>query len=231
MKKFRSVYVVALALLWPLSQAVLAAEFNHDEFNGVWRIAEPVHALRAADGSAPPLLPEAQRIYDERRRGLEGGDRMLDRTSWCAAAGLPRLLTEAQPFEIMVDRRQVGFFFQWNRWVRLVDMSGAELELYYPLSMGIPSGKWEGDTLVVRSMGLMHETFMDASGLPHSDNLVMTERLRLRDADTLENHIHFEDPETFTRPWETVLVYKRQHNARLREDVCLDNIKQGLPAI
>jgi len=210
---------------------LLAAEFAREDLSGVWLIENPVTTLRTSNGETPPLLPEAQAVYEQHQAMRRDGDPYFDRTTWCAAAGVPRLLLTPHPFEIMVDKRQVGFFFEWNRWVRLVDMSGAELELYYPLSLGVPSGHWEDDnTLVVNTVGLMKETLMDDSGLPHSDDLVMTEHLRLVDADTLENRIRFEDPNTFSRPWETVVTYRRQPG-RLQEDVCLDRIKQGQPPI
>jgi hypothetical protein len=76
----------------------------------------------------------------------------------------------------------------------------------------------------------MSQTVMDSYGLPHSDDLIMTERYRLLGDNVLENRMRFEDPETFSEPWETVVTYRRQ-SARLQEDVCLDRIKQGEPAI
>lgn len=209
-----------------------AAEPAHEALNGIWLIAEDTPALLTVDGALPPLLPEAQARYEQHQRARASGDTYFDRATWCAAVGVPRLLAANHPFEIMVDRRQVGFFFEWNRWVRLVDMSGEPLEPYYPLSLGTATGAWQEDgALVISTSGLMHETIMDHAGLPHSDELVMTETLRLLDADTLENRIRFEDPLTFSAPWEARLVYRRQHGARLQEDVCLDRIKQGLPPI
>jgi len=228
-KTIRSLLLTCFVLL-PFT--ALAAGFSKEDLNGVWLIKAAIPVLQTADGKAPPLLPEAKAVYEQHQRSRQSGDNSFDRATWCAAVGLPRLLLEARPFEIMVDRRQVGFFFEWNRWVRLVDMSGAELELYYPLSLGVPSGHWEKDnTLVVQTRGLMHENIMDHAGLPHSDQLVMTESLRLRDANTLENRIHFEDPLTFSQAWETVVTYQRQKGARLQEDVCLDRINQGGAAL
>ncbi len=224
-KPMRTLLLSCLALL-PITSA--AAGFAREDLNGVWLIKGAITALQTADGKAPPLLPAAKAVYEQHQRSRQSGDSSFDRATWCAAVGLPRLLLEARPFEIMVDRRQVGFFFEWNRWVRLVDMSGAEPELYYPLSLGVPSGHWENDnTLVVQTKGLMHENIMDHAGLPHSDKLVMTEHLRLRDANTLENRIRFEDPQTFSQAWETLVTYQRQRGARLQEDVCLDRINQG----
>ena len=224
--------LLLLAVAFGLATTLQAADFSREEFNGIWLIDEEVDTLLTSAGEQPPLLPEALAAYEKNMQDRQSGDPYFDRTTWCASPGVPRLLLTAHPFEIMVDQRQVGFFFEWNRWVRLVDMSGVELELYYPLSFGVPGGHWEDDnTLVVDTVGLMHETLMDNSGLPHSDDLVMTERLRLLDADTLENRIRFEDPQTFSQAWETVVTYRRQAGTRLREDVCLDRIKQGLPPI
>jgi hypothetical protein len=221
--------ILALSLLF--GGAAQAAESTRAAFNGVWLIAEDTTALMTSDGALPPLLPEAKAVYEQHQRDRAAGNTYFDRATWCAAVGVPRLLSASHPFEIMVDKYQVGFFFEWNRWVRLVDMSGTPLEPYYPLSLGTASGEWQDDgSLVIRSSGLMHETLMDHAGLPHSDELVMTETLRLVDPDTLENHIRFEDPLTFSAPWETKLTYRRQQG-RLKEDVCLDRIKQGLPPI
>lgn len=226
---FRFVHALA-ALLF--ATAANAAEFSRESFNGVWLIAQGTPALQTLAGELPPLLPEAKALYEQHQRDRANGDTYFDRATWCAAVGVPRLLTANHPFEIMVDKRQVGFFFEWNRWVRLVDMSGAELEPYYPLSLGTATGAWQEDgSLVINTAGLMRETIMDHAGLPHSDELVMTETLQLLDADTLEIHIRFEDPLTFSAPWETKLLYHRQAGARLKEDVCLDRIKQGLPPI
>lgn len=230
MKSLLRVVTLSCLLVCPVV-SVHAADFSREDLNGVWLIEQEVTALRTAEGEEPPLLPAAKAVYEQHLEDRRNNDPYFDRATWCASPGVPRLLLVDHPFEIMVDKRQVGFFFEWNRWVRLVDMSGAELELYYPLSFGVPSGHWEEDgTLVVNTVGLMHETLMDSSGLPHSDDLVMTERLSLIDANTLENRIRFEDPLTFSRPWETVVTYRRQPG-RLAEDVCLDRIKQGLPPI
>jgi len=209
-----------------------AADDARESLNGVWLIAQDTPALLTVNGELPPLLPEARAVYEQHQRSRASGDTYFDRATWCAAVGVPRLLVANHPFEIMVDKRQVGFFFEWNRWVRLVDMSGSELEPYYPLSLGTANGTWQEDgSLVIHSTGLMRETIMDHAGLPHSDDLVMTETLRLLDANTLENYIRFEDPFTFSAPWETRIMYRRQVGARLKEDVCLDRIKQGLPPI
>lgn len=96
--------------------------------------------------------------------------------------------------------------------------------------MGLSRGKLAGDTLVVETSALRDSTLIDNSGLPHSDELKITERLRLRSADVLENRLRIEDPKTFTQPWETVVTYRRQQED-IRQDVCLDRIKAGQPPV
>jgi hypothetical protein len=96
--------------------------------------------------------------------------------------------------------------------------------------MGFPVGHWEDDTLVIRSVGLTDATVLDATGLPHSEQLTLTERLRVRSDGRLEDRMRFEDPGTFTQPWETVLTFHRDAAARVTDDVCPDRIAAGAPA-
>ena len=56
-------------------------------------------------------------------------------------------------------------------------------------------------TLVVDTVALRPETWLDPLGTPHSDALHMVERFRRPSRDTLEVEFHFDDPKTFTKPW------------------------------
>lgn len=224
--------LVALLAVQGAGLAVAADDdWTPDSLNGVWLIEQEQLELRTENGDMPPLLPAAARVYQSNRRALAEGDTYFDRATWCASPGLPRLALVAHPFEILVNPLQVAFLYEWNRWARLVDLSGADFDVLYPMSFGTAAGRFDGETLVIETRGLMSQTVMDDSGMPHSDALVMTERYRLIGDDRLENRMRFEDPETFSEPWETVVTYRRQAGARIAEDVCLDRIKQGLPAI
>jgi hypothetical protein len=223
--------VLALNTFMLARPAFAQQSFDPERLNGVWLIDEARDELRTADGSPPPLLPEARRVYEQNKASRQSGDTYFDRATWCASPGLPRLALVGHPFEIIVNPLEVAFLYEWNRWARLVDMSGAEFEVLYPMSFGTATGHFDGDVLVIETRGLMHETVMDSAGMPHSDDLVMTERYRLLGDDVLENRIRFDDPETFAAPWETVVTYRRLDGARIQEDVCLDRIKQGQPAI
>lgn len=231
MSRTRRIWLGLAAGLAGISLQGTAADWSPESFNGVWLIEQEQLELRTADGSEPPLLPAAAAAYQANRQALADGDTYFDRATWCASPGLPRLALVAHPFEIMVNPLQVAILYEWNRWARLIDMSNAGFDVLYPMSFGTASGRFEGEVLVVETRGLMDQTVMDSYGMPHSDALVMTERYRLLSDDVLENTIRFDDPETFSEPWETVVTYRRQAGARLQEDVCLDRIKRGEPAI
>ncbi|MFO7324754.1 MAG: hypothetical protein DIU62_003470 [Pseudomonadota bacterium] len=202
-----------------------------DALMGVWMPDAAPAQLLTVDGKAPPLTEEAAEVHAERLQRFTAGDTSYDQTTWCAGPGMPRILTMPYPFEIRRDGDFLAFIHGWYRWHRVVDMSGNEADPPLPLTMGFPVGSWEGDTLVIRTRGLIDVTVLDASGLPHSEEMTMTERLRVLRDGRLENRITIEDPETFSEPWETVLYFHRDPGAKVTDDVCPDRIARGEPAV
>jgi hypothetical protein len=95
---------------------------------------------------------------------------------------------------------------------------------------GTSNGHWEGDTLVAETTNISDRTLLDDL-VPHTNDLKVTERFRLVDADTLEDRMTIEDPYTFKRPWDALLTFKRQPDALFPEDVCLDRHDAHQPAI
>jgi hypothetical protein len=143
---------------------------------------------------------------------------------------MPRMLTMAYPFEIRGDAERIAFIHGWYRWFRIVDMGPGTADPPLPLTMGFPVGHWEENTLVIRTANLIDTTVMDASGLPHSEALTLTEHLRVLPDGRLEDRITIEDPENYTQPWETVLTFHRDPAARVTDDVCPDRLAAGEPA-
>ncbi|HTY94030.1 MAG TPA: hypothetical protein VMC02_09090 [Steroidobacteraceae bacterium] len=197
---------------------------------GIWVPDSAPRALLTASGKAPPLTVEASKLYDERRQRLARGDASFDPTSWCAGPGMPRILTMKYPLEIRADANRVVFIHGWYRWFRTVDLGAGAVDPPLPLTMGFPVGHWEQNTLVIRTVGLIDTTVMDASGLPHSERLTLTERLRVLPDRRLEDRITIDDPENYTQPWETVLTFHRDAAARVADDVCPDRMAAGEPA-
>jgi len=203
---------------------------GRDALLGIWMPDAAPRALLTSGGKSPPLSAEAAKLYATRRKGLAQGDASFDPTTWCAGPGMPRMLTMPYPLEIRGDDNRLVFIHGWYRWFRTVDMGAGPVDPPLPLAMGFPVGHWEGGTLVIRTVGLSDATVMDASGLPHSEQLTLTERLRVLPGGGLEDRITIDDPGTFTRSWETVLRFHRDTRARVADDVCPDRLARGEPA-
>ena len=223
---------------------------SHQLFSGVWQVESPVFAVRTPTGEEPPLQPAAAKVYHERIAARKQGDTSFDSATWCASVGMPRLMFINYPFEIMVGPKHIAFMHEWHWWARVVYLQGALTPTVRPTQananigglapiqsvmtpgpVGLSRGEWVDDKLVVKTDLLIDATPIDSAGLPHSDALKLTETLRLRSPDVLEDRIRFEDPATFTRPWETVVTYRRKPGARIHEDVCLDRLQAGEPAV
>jgi hypothetical protein len=197
---------------------------------GTWVPDSAPRALLTASGKAPPLTAAAMKVYAERRQRLAKGDASFDPTSWCAGPGMPRILTMQYPLEIRADANRVVFIHGWYRWFRTVDMGAGAVDPPLPLTMGFPVGHWEDNTLVIHTVGLIDSTVMDASGLPHSEQLTLSERLRVLPDGRLEDRITVDDPENYTQPWESVLTFHRDATAHVADDVCPDRMASGKPA-
>ena len=222
--------VVALATGASGAQDKAGPTGGQESLLGIWVPDSAPRALLTSGGKAPPLNAEASKLYAERRQRLARGDAAFDPTSWCAGPGMPRILTMQYPLEIRADANRIAFIHGWYRWFRTVDMGAGTVDPPLPLTMGFPVGHWEKDTLVIRTVGLIDTTVMDASGLPHSEQLTLTERLRVLPDGRLEDRITIDDPENYTQPWETVVTFHRDAAARVTDDVCPDRMASGAPA-
>jgi hypothetical protein len=106
-------------------------------------------------------------------------------------------------------------------------------EVPYPLSLGLSKGQWEGETLVVKTTDLSADnTLLDSAGMPRSEAMKITEKMRLLTPTTLEVRFTIDDPETFTQPWDTVVRFKKlPKGTDIKEDICLDRVDAGKPAV
>ena len=92
-----------------------------------------------------------------------------------------------------------------------------------PWWYGYSIGKWEGDTLVVQTIGFKDQGWIDEEGTPNTNAARLTERFRRLNYGTLEIEITVDDPKTFTRPWSFKLDQRLMPDTELIEFVCLEN--------
>jgi len=182
--------------------------------------------LLVPGGGEPPLNDKGRAAYQKNMAGLKDGSVIDKARRVCTPDGVPRVLATPYPFEIFqVPADQVTFLYEMNHQSRTVMMDkplpALESLITEPLYNGHSVAHWEGDTLVVQSIGFNDRTFLDATGLPHSDEMLVTERLR-KTGDQLEDVVTIHDPEFYSRDWQTRFVYRLRNDVRLEDYACND---------
>lgn len=201
------------------------------DFSGVWRLEKDMSTLQTIDGAVPPLTTWGRKEYERNQAAFARKDYSRDLTRLrCASPGAVRLMTLPYPIEFFQRPHQLTMLFEWNHHYRLVNL-GTPKTAPYELAIGISNGQWQGDTLVIRTSDLTENTLLDSSGLPHGDKTVMTERIRLLDPDRLENLVTISDAKAYKKDWSFRLTYRKTGAKSIREDVCLDRMAEGRPAI
>lgn len=201
---------------------------DRTSFYGAWQIAEPSDVILTINGETPPLLPEAAAAYARTQAAKAAGDLSWDGVQQCKFHGAVRILFETMPFEFVQDPAIIYLMSQWNREYRMIHMDVEHYDPAGPQLMGQSVGHWEGDTLVVDTIHFADgENFLDASGMPTSDQLHLVERFSVSaDGQTMTNHITIEDPAVFSQAWETEVTFARQpEGTRIVEDACVDRLK------
>jgi hypothetical protein len=114
----------------------------------------------------------------------------------------------------------VNILFEEFTTFRTIYMDRPHQEDPDPSFFGDSVGRWEGDTLVIDTIGLTTQTVVDNAGVPHSEQLHVVERLRRTGPDSLELVSTMDDPKAFTRPWSLRMEYVSVPDGRLREYYC-----------
>ena len=190
-----------------------------------WAPVTKVEKLLASDGKTPPLKPAANEIYEINVASAKEGDRSFDNESDCLPIGMTRLMAESA-FELMQTNTDVALIFEWNRHVHLMPVKSTHAKQYaYPFYLGNSIAIPNGQSLVIDTVYFSDQTILDRSGLPHSDQLKVKQQLTLRDANTLQNVMTITDPQMYSKPWSTALIYRRVTvGERLKEDVCVERM-------
>jgi hypothetical protein len=149
--------------------------------------------------------------------------------------GIPASYFRPRPFEILqLPDRAVMLFEVGNFW-RIIYMDGREFpEVPLHTWNGYSIGHYEGDTLVIETRHIIGwvsegvQRWLDRLGHPFSDEVIVTERIRRIDDETLENRITVDDPIAYERPWTGVMTF-RKRDFELAEFICQELMLSELP--
>ncbi len=212
--------------------ATVPNQFGHPDFSGYWLQNQgilftdmtPKHHSGSHPGyddgiNPPPFTPEYAARYKafNDRVKADGYNRLYD----CDPTGMPRVMANPFPMELVQLRDKLVMLFEYKSQIRRAYMDGRShpSEDNYDASyMGHSTAKWDGDTLVIdtANLGTFEGKLIQITGIEHSDQLHVVERVRFLTPDRLEWEITLTDPKVFTRPW----VLRRSFSRRsLKIDV------------
>lgn len=205
--------------------AAATATAEESALNGVWQLAAPMgKTLHENKGTIPPLNAAGKKLYAEHRALLAKGDTSYDLSQKCKPMGFPRVLWDGGAFDIQIQKDATLFGYTWNRNHRIVPNGPKLPRLQVARYYGTGAARWEGGSLRIESGMYNENTLLDTAGLPHSENLLISERYTpLNGGQELKISLTFTDPDYYTRPWTSVSTYKKVPDGRIAEDVCQEH--------
>ena len=165
------------------------------DLTGFW-VNQYTPDLARALGRQPPFTPAGA----ERWRTV---DTSTDPTGFCLPPGPTRAFTAPFPFLLVQHPTMVAILYEYQTIWRVIYLDGRKHPsdiADYADFMGHSVGRWEGNALLVETVGLNDRTWLDTAGHEHSDKLRVLERFE-KDGDTIKWTVTFEDPVFFTKPW------------------------------
>ena len=195
------------------------------DFTGVW--GPDWSILFGAGGRRPEvkpaLTPAAQVKYDAflAKQKAEGVDQSAQ--VHCLPPGMPNIMRQPYPIEFLYSPGRVTLFAETYSQARRIYVDGQELpEDPDPLFNGNSVGHWDGDALVVDTVGFA-PSVMIAAGVGHGDKMKIHERFWLTAPDVMRVETTITDPDVLTEPLVQQLAYRKHADWQIREYVCEEN--------
>ena len=218
------------------------------DFSGLWERSGPgganpdFDALQSPDGGPPaatfwslgagfrgglPYTPLAALLREERM----ANDQKNNPDARCLPMGLMQLHLHPQPRKIVQTPKLIVIMYEGNQGLRQIFLDGRELpevdENLQPWWYGYSVGRWEGDTLVVESVGFRDGGWLDVFGSPLTDRGKLIERWRRPDYGHLEIDVTVDDPKAYTRPFTVRVSHQVLLDQELIEFICNENEKSS----
>ena len=198
------------------------------DWSGVWN-PKITDQDRQAKTNMPPWTPAANELIQ-----FQLAEEKAGRPPPLFVNCLP----EAMPAWMLVTHNAMEILFTPGRVTLLGESDGNRLRRIYtdgrphpedpdPTFHGHSIGKWEGDTLVVDTVGVVPQAFIaisEAAGVPNNGDMRIIERIHLAGKDELHDDIEIIAPKVLTKPWKTTRIYFRQRARKfdIVEGVCLE---------
>jgi hypothetical protein len=191
------------------------------DWGGLWEPSFGGGRGNARAELTPPYAAKLKAYQQERASG-----EIQDTPSAnCVPPGLPGVMTQPYPIEFLFTPGKVTILIEaYSQWRQIFTDGRPHPEDPDPTFNGHSIGHWEGDTLVVDSVGFSPEIPLGGQyGMEHSDKMRIVERMRETSPDALEIETTIYDPIALEKPWTTKRTYGRHKDWTLAEYQCQEN--------
>ena len=183
---------------------------------------------RIADLSNPNLKPWVKEAMKKDNDEVLAGKIAFTASSSCMPAGVPGFMAYggATPLYFIQTPKEVWLIFTMDHQVRRVYMDVPHSGNPRPSWYGESVGHYEGDTLVIDTIGQNEKSFVDNFRTPHTEKLHVVERWqKINDGKALQVTFRVEDADAFYQPWSGRKIYRRVE-AAMAENICAENNQQ-----
>jgi hypothetical protein len=213
------------------------------DFSGTWE-SRGGQSGRLGGPFLPSLTPDAPPVatFVDAGRNMKGG---LPYTPWadalrkqrmarfsqdnpdaqCLPMGFLQTHTHSQPRRIVQTTDDMIIMYEANQGLRQIFTDGRSLPDNDPNPQweGYSAGRWEGDTLVVESLGFRDDGWLDVNGSPFTSGLRLTERFRRVSYGRIEIDITVNDAKAYTQPFTVRVNWRLIPEQQLIEFICQEN--------
>lgn len=181
----------------------------------------------------PPLKPEYLKAWQEKqaviRKANSEGRPLATHYTHCIPDGMPAMMMAMFPMEVLESPGQITIIQEAYNQVRRIYLGEKQIDFedVEPQFWGHSVGRWEGNTLVVDTIGI--KDYVRFRDVPHSERMRINERIRLVSDRIMENVVTVEDPAYLTGSWTWKWMYERHPEYKLYEYVCEDNREYADP--
>jgi hypothetical protein len=179
--------------------------------------------LKLVGDDKDPLLKPAAAAQVKRLGEIsKSGEAFPDPSNQCAPQQPPYILRQ-QEIQLLQRKDEVTILYMLDHHVRHVRLNAQHPAKVTPSWMGDSVGHYEGDTLVVDTVGFVADTPLGQAGMHHSDKMRIEERFRLTGPDKMEIRTTISDPVALMKPWATTKTLARHRDWDIAEYVCEQN--------
>jgi hypothetical protein len=211
-----------------------ATEANAPDITGTWerwpsQMYPPSTPVQFGTPRAPdpplkePYLTQWRAEQKKLRDASDAGAPIATGYEACIPDGMPTMMNGMFPMEILQSRGQVTIIQESYNQVRRIYLGETlpKPDEIDPTFFGRSVGRWEGDTLVVDTVGV--KEYVRLRGVPHSENEHITEHLHMVAPDILHEDVTITDPKYLTGPWSYTVAFKKMVGYKILEYICENN--------